>query len=810
MRLRYSPLTETVSIFLSPLLDSALTKMRAAAMTLLFNFPFIRPGFLGNLWLLEGRLGRRRLVRRRRAPLVLVLLRSSLQLLPLLASLARRGRAARVRFPFPLPPEAPAALEEKVKEPERSRPDGTSLPLRVGGCLAPHWRRWQAIGAESWVVTVLRDGYRVPFTDSPPPLSRTPVSFPTYRAGFPRAQALRQEVEGMLAKGALEIARDPGPGFYSRLFLVEKASGDWRPVIDLSHLNEFVHLTRLKMETVASVLLSVREGDFLASLDLKDAYFQIPIHPSSRELLRFTSEWTVCQFRALCFGLSTAPQMFTRVFAAVSAWAHSHGIRLLRYLDDWFVLASSEWEAKQAIQSLLSFCRTLGIVINEKKSDLVPSQTAKYLGMTIDTEAGKVFLFLARVEKFLMVARELLYHERFPGSALAGGPRSPGFARAAGPSRSPSDALFAVASQGALVPRVRPSLSSGAFATGSETGPVLVDGAGSSVDGGSIRDTCSGSSPVFGRVLFGVGRSPTQSTCVRGVVGPGEVAARQSSRDEGSVLGPSGFSRRCHRSSRDSDVRQLDGRGVRQQARGHGFPGYMLVGQPPSEMDGESRHPSRCKVSSRTSQCRGRPPQPSRASCRDRVVSPPTGGEVTASCLGQSVDRPVCDEPQRETAPVLLARPRSPGRLRGCASSSLGWPGPVRFPSLSSGRSGDRPCPRVIACRNDSGRTPLAREGVVRRPVASTDPTTSRPALVGQSASAASLQPLPPRRPRAEPSRVATLKRHFQKLGFSGRAAKVLSGCLRSSTSRLYSRGGRSSVVGVVEGALLQSTPLFQ
>ena len=212
-----------------------------------------------------------------------VLLRSRRRLLPRLASLARRGRTARIRVPFPLPPEAPAALGEKAREPERSRPDGTTLPLRVGGCLAPHWRRWQAIGAESWVVTVLWDGYRVPFLDSPPPLSRIPVSFPTYRAGS-RSQALRQEVEGMLAKGALEIALDPGSGFYNRLFLVEKASGGWRPVISLSHLNEFVQLTRFKMETVASVLLSVREGDFLASLDLKDAYFQIPIHRSSRKL----------------------------------------------------------------------------------------------------------------------------------------------------------------------------------------------------------------------------------------------------------------------------------------------------------------------------------------------------------------------------------------------------------------------------------------------------------------------------------------------------------------------------------------------
>ena len=104
---------------------------------------------------------------------------------------------------------------------------------------------------------------------------------------------------------------------------------------------------------------------------------------------------------------------------------------------------------------------------------------------------------------------ELLYHGRSPSSALAGDPRSPGFSRAAGSSRSPSDAHFAVASEGALVPRVRPSPSSSALATGSETGPVLVDGEGLSLDGGSIRDTCSGSSPVFGRVLFGMGRSPS-------------------------------------------------------------------------------------------------------------------------------------------------------------------------------------------------------------------------------------------------------------------------------------------------------------
>ena len=222
---------------------------------------------------------------------------------------------------------------------------------------------------------------------------------------------------------------------------------------------------------------------------------------------------------------------------------------------------------------------------------------------------------------------EILFNAISPGPALAGDSRSPGFAGAVGSSRSSSDALLVVASEDAVVPRVRPSLASGGFAGGSETGSVLVDGEGSPVDRGSIRDTCAGSSPVFGRVFVGVGCSPPRSKRVRGVVRPGEVAAHQSSRNEGPVSWSSGISRRCHRSPCDRDVRQLHGCGVRQQTGGHGFPGPVFVDQPPSEMDGEFRRPSRCEVSARREQRPGRCSQPSRASCGDRVVSPPSGGE---------------------------------------------------------------------------------------------------------------------------------------------------------------------------------------
>ena len=209
-------------------------------------------------------------------------------------------------------------------------------------------------------------------------------------------------------------------------------------MINLSHLNEFVLQTPFKMETVASVLLSVRERDFLASIDLKDAYFQIPVHQSSRKLLRFLSRGTVYQFKALCFGPSTAPQVFTRVFAAVT---------------------------------------------NKEKSDLVPSQTANYLGMTIDTRAARIFLFLRGARNFCQWQRCFVLCP-LPRSALAGDFGTPGFTGEVGSSQSPSSALSAVAFEGALVSRVGSALPTGTILPGGEGGSVLVDGAGSSPHGG--------------------------------------------------------------------------------------------------------------------------------------------------------------------------------------------------------------------------------------------------------------------------------------------------------------------------------------
>ena len=197
-------------------------------------------------------------------------------------------------------------------------------------------------------------------------------------------------------------------GFYSRLFLVQKASGSWRPIIDLSTLNDYITSSHFHMETPQSVLRSIRPGDWMVSLDLQDAYLQVPVHHDSRRYLRFVVAGKSYQFRVLCFGLTTAPQVFTRIMAPVSAILHRYGVRMLRYLDDWLILASTELACLQSRGRLLSICTELGIQVNLTKSSLVPTQSLVYLGMEIRSLPFIARPTPVRVNNLLLVIEKFL------------------------------------------------------------------------------------------------------------------------------------------------------------------------------------------------------------------------------------------------------------------------------------------------------------------------------------------------------------------------------------------------------------------
>ena len=248
--------------------------------------------------------------------------------------------------------------------------------------------------------------------ERPAPLSSHPPAWKPL--SDPAAQsALEAEVADLVRIRAVDLVlRRSSPGFYGRLFVVPKASGGWRPVLDLSALNIFLRKIRFRMESPTSVREAIRPGDWATSIDLKDAYFHVMVHRAHRKYLRFAWKDKVYQFRALPFGLSLAPWVFTRVVREVCALVRDRGVRMRAYLDDWLVLSQSQQQCSESTGLVLHQSGSLGFALNESKSELSPSQDFVYLGMRFDTVAFLVRPAPARVTKLLALVRQLLAADR--------------------------------------------------------------------------------------------------------------------------------------------------------------------------------------------------------------------------------------------------------------------------------------------------------------------------------------------------------------------------------------------------------------
>ncbi|CAB0041784.1 unnamed protein product [Trichogramma brassicae] len=94
--------------------------------------------------------------------------------------------------------------------------------------------------------------------------------------------------------------------FISTFFTVPKPDGSHRFILNLIKFNEFVPIYHFKMEDLRTVINILEKGDYMCSIDLKDAYFLIPVCKESQKYLKFVWNDNVYQFLVLPFGLCTA------------------------------------------------------------------------------------------------------------------------------------------------------------------------------------------------------------------------------------------------------------------------------------------------------------------------------------------------------------------------------------------------------------------------------------------------------------------------------------------------------------------------
>ena len=158
-----------------------------------------------------------------------------------------------------------------------------------GARLQDFWQVWAKNHAHPGVVSLLQHGYRLDFKILPK-LSKIPLILSKYHNKKQRWRPPRSGSGHACKRGDHSCQETHYSWILQQTISGTQTHKRWRPVIDLSMLNNHLHVPTFKMETPESIRKSIRKGEWVTLIDLTDAYFHVPIHPQSQKYLRFQTK----------------------------------------------------------------------------------------------------------------------------------------------------------------------------------------------------------------------------------------------------------------------------------------------------------------------------------------------------------------------------------------------------------------------------------------------------------------------------------------------------------------------------------------
>ena len=116
------------------------------------------------------------------------------------------------------------------------------------------------------------------------------------------------------------------------------------------------------MEGIQSVINMVTPNCFMASIDIKDAYYSVPIAHEYRKCLRF-------QYTCFPNGLACCPRLFTKLLKPVYASLRQTGDEIVPYIDDSYIQGDMDQECWQSVKKTAFLLQDLDRTLENEKID---------------------------------------------------------------------------------------------------------------------------------------------------------------------------------------------------------------------------------------------------------------------------------------------------------------------------------------------------------------------------------------------------------------------------------------------------------
>lgn len=186
-----------------------------------------------------------------------------------------------------------------------------------------------------------------------------------------------KELDRMLE---MEVIEESSSSWSSPVVLIRKPN-KVRLCLDSRKVNAVTKKDAYPLPLINGILGRLNNTTIISSIDLKDAFWQIPLSKESRDKTAFTVPGRpLYHFRVMPFGLCNSPQTLCRLMDKVVPY-HLHS-KIFVYLDDLLVTSSTISEHLTLLKLVGDRLKLAGLSINIKKSKFFMKEV-KYLGFVV-------------------------------------------------------------------------------------------------------------------------------------------------------------------------------------------------------------------------------------------------------------------------------------------------------------------------------------------------------------------------------------------------------------------------------------------
>eukprot|EP00731_Ephydatia_muelleri_P000008 Em0001g8a len=207
------------------------------------------------------------------------------------------------------------------------------------------------------------------------PLRRMPLAV--------RAEVARQ-VEKMQEMGVVTPSSSP---WSSPVVLVRKKDGAHRFCVDYRGLNEVTKADGFPLPRVDDLLDQLGLSRYFSTLDLAAGFWQIRMHPDSKEKTAFATPQGLFEFQVMPFGLMNSPAVFQRLMQQVLAGLNpAEGPEFVSvYIDDILIFSANLEDHIGHLKLVLERITQANLKLKPSKCHFIRKEV-EYLGHVITPE----------------------------------------------------------------------------------------------------------------------------------------------------------------------------------------------------------------------------------------------------------------------------------------------------------------------------------------------------------------------------------------------------------------------------------------